>query len=294
VAPEPLVYESPDEDSARWRGFPFREGDLVISSRSKHGTTWVQMICALLVFQDPALPAPLGELSPWLDWRGADRDEVLAALEAQTHRRFVKTHTPLDGVPQDPRATYLVVARHPLDAAVSLHHQGDNLDRERTSRLTGQTPPAVGDRLSLHDWLVGWITWDGDPLRHLDSLPGVVHHLGDAWARRDEANVVLLHYQDLQDDLEGRMRALAERLDIDVPRSRWPALVAAATFESMRARADELAPDPKGILKDRTRFFRRGRSGGGREVLSNAELAAYEQRAAGLAPSDLLAWLHRS
>ena len=69
------------------------------------------------------------------------------------------------------------------------------------------------------------------------------------------------------------------------------ALVAAATFDSMRAQADVLAPDPERILKDRTRFFREGRSGGGGEVLSSAELAAYEQRAAALAPSDLLAWL---
>jgi hypothetical protein len=59
VASAPYRYQSPDEDSARWLGFPFRQGDIVISTRSKTGTTWVQMICALLIFQDPELPAPL-------------------------------------------------------------------------------------------------------------------------------------------------------------------------------------------------------------------------------------------
>ena len=44
-------YQSPEEDSARWLGFPFRDGDIVICTRSKTGTTWVQMICALLIFQ---------------------------------------------------------------------------------------------------------------------------------------------------------------------------------------------------------------------------------------------------
>lgn len=63
----PIQYRSPDEDSARWCGFPLRQGDIVISARSKSGTTWLQMICALLVFQSPKLPAPLSELSPWLD-----------------------------------------------------------------------------------------------------------------------------------------------------------------------------------------------------------------------------------
>jgi sulfotransferase family protein len=46
---------------------------------------------------------------------------VFAQLAAQEHRRFIKTHTPLDGIPLDPRVTYLVTARHPLDVAVSLY-----------------------------------------------------------------------------------------------------------------------------------------------------------------------------
>src|SRR5580704_15729994 len=111
----PVRYQSYEEDSARWSGFPFRDGDIVISTRSKSGTTWMQMICALLVFQSPELPAPIADLSPWVDHLTAPIDDVLALLEAQRHRRFVKSHTPLDGVPADRRATYVVVARHPLD-----------------------------------------------------------------------------------------------------------------------------------------------------------------------------------
>ena len=113
---EPVRYRSADEDSARWVGFPFRRGDIVISTRSKSGTTWMQMICALLVFQTSDLPAPLADLSPWLDWLGEPRAEVYARLAAQEHRRFIKTHTPLDGIPLDSRATYIVVGR-PIIAA---------------------------------------------------------------------------------------------------------------------------------------------------------------------------------
>ncbi|MBM0238087.1 sulfotransferase domain-containing protein, partial [Micromonospora sp. ATA32] len=137
----PFRYRSPDEDSARWLDFPFRDGDIVISTRSKNGTTWMQMICALLVLGTPELPAPLARLSPWLDWLVEPRDEVFGRLAAQPHRRFIKTHTPLDGVPIDPRVSYVVVARHPLDAAVSLWHQGGNLDRVRLAELTGQPAP---------------------------------------------------------------------------------------------------------------------------------------------------------
>ena len=292
MAATPIRYTSVDEDSARWDGFPFRDGDIVISTRSKTGTTWVQMICALLIFQTPELPVPLRELSPWLDHLTAPRDEVYAQLAAQRHRRFIKTHTPLDGVPIDPRASYLVTARHPLDMAVSLYHQGDNIDRVRWRKLTGQPEPTGPPRLRkpLHEWLVAWITDDDDPREHPDSLPGFMWHLSGAWARRAEPNVRLVHYDDLLADLDGQMRWLAGWLGIAVAEEAWPALVAAATFDGMRDNADTVIPDT-GFFKSNAAFFRRGRSGAAREILSPDELAAYQARAEQLAPPDMLAWL---
>ena len=275
-----IRYQSPDEDSWRWLGFPFRQGDIVISTRSKSGTTWMQMMCLLLIFQEPQLPDRLAMLSPWLDWLVTPRDEVYARLAAQHHRRVIKTHTPLDGVPVDERATYIVVARHPLDMAVSLYHQGGNIDRERWRALTGQpaqlTPAPA--RPGLHDWLLGWIDQDTDPREDLDSLPGVLLHLSDAWARRAQPNVILAHYTDLSADLDGQMRQLALRLGIDVPGDRWPSLVEAASFDSMRDRAATSVPDPVDVLKDHVAFFRRGTSGAAREVLSADEIDRYHAR----------------
>ncbi|MBV8464232.1 MAG: sulfotransferase domain-containing protein, partial [Acidimicrobiales bacterium] len=186
----PRNYKSHDDDNGRWIGFPFRDGDIVISSRSKTGTTWVQMICALLIFQTPELPGPLGSLSPWLDWRVVPVSEVYEQLAAQDHRRFIKTHTPLDGLPVDPRVTYIVPGRHPLDTAVSLYHHSANLDRERIRALTGHSGvPDEQQRLPLHEWLVQWIDEDPDPAERLESLPGMVWHVRDAWNRRDTQDV---------------------------------------------------------------------------------------------------------
>ena len=289
----PARYRSADEDSARWTGFPFRDGDIVISTRSKTGTTWVQMICALLIFQTPELPDSLGRLSPWLDFLIAPRDEVLARLAAQEHRRFIKTHTPLDGIPLDPRATYIVTARHPLDMAVSLYHHSGNIDRARMRQLTGQPEPASPSRprKPVRDWLLDWINDDADPRAAMDSLPGVMWHLSDAWARRSAPNVLLVHYDSLIADLDGEMRRLAARLGITVPAQSWPGLVRAATFDAMSAGADRFIP-AGGILKSSAAFFRRGTSGAGREILTSGELAHYHARTAQLGPADLLAWLH--
>jgi len=286
-------YRSDEEDSGRWDGFAFRDGDIVISTRSKSGTTWMQMICALLIFRTPLLPAKLSTLSPWLDWLVVPRDDVWAALDQQQHRRFIKTHTPLDGVPLDPRATYIVVARHPLEMAVSMFHQSRNLDRARIAELTGN-PASTYEPPPITEALLAWIDRDVSPAEAMDSLPGVMWHLIDAWQRAAATdNVLLVHYADLSADLDSEMRRIASRLHIDVPEDVWPALVDAARFSRMRDRAAELAPDPAGILKDTRAFFRRGSSGSGRELLTDEDFAHYLDRASELAPSDLLAWLHR-
>lgn len=290
-------YRSSDEDSGRWDGFAVRDGDIVISTRTKHGTTWLQMIGLLLVHRDPGLPAPLAELSPWLDWLVEDRDAVVARLEAQNHRRVIKTHTPLDGIPVAQRAHYVVVARHPLDAAVSLRHQGDNLDRQRMTELSGAPPPAFltasGREGPVEQWLARWVRHQADPRVELDSVDGVFHHLTDAWARRHEPNVTLVHYRDLCDDLAGQMRRLRDALGFHLPDAELPALVEAASFDAMRARADRFVPDRHGVLKDPGAFFRRGRSGTGAALLAPEDLTCYEARTRSLAPPDLLAWLHR-
>jgi hypothetical protein len=299
MASTPYRYQSSDEDSARWLGFPFRDGDIVISTRSKTGTTWVQTICALLIFGTPELPAPIAQLSPWVDHTIAPRDEVFAELAAQQHRRFIKTHTPLDGIPLDPRASYIVTARHPLDAAVSLYHQGDNFDRAKVRALTGEPEPAGPrpPRMPLHDWLLAYITGEppwpvrADPREDMDSLPGLMWHFSDAWARRHEPNVMLVHYDNLSADLAGQMRRIADWLGVDVPEQAWPALVQAATFEAMKDSADQFVPTA-GIFKSNAAFFRRGTSGAGREALSDEEIAAYHARVAQLAPPDMLSWLH--
>lgn len=308
-------YRTDVEDSARWDGFEFRSGDIVISAPSKTGTTWTQMICALLVFGTPDLPVALTSLSPWVDMRVRPVEELYAQLSAQRHRRFVKTHTPLDGVPLDDRATYLALCRDPRDVAVSLMHQGENLRRDVVMSLVQRTDAAehgpaerfvptggqepVADRrpsapsAPMRDRLRRWIDSEVSPLENLDTLRGFLWQMTAAWERRHEDNVVLVHYGDLTADLEGEMRRLADRLAIEVPEQAWPDLVEAATFERMRVRSAALVPDEGlGIMKSTDRFFRSAGSGEWRTLLTEHDLARYHDRVSELAAPDLAAWIH--
>lgn len=285
--------------AVRWADFPFRPGDIVICTTPKSGATWIQMICALLIFQSPELPAPLPDISPWLEpWLdyGFTRDETFARLAAQEHRRFIKTHVSLNDIPADPQVTYIVVGRHPLDVAVSQHHQNKVLLPEKVSLPSGDPGPACE---TPRQWLLDRIAEMGtSPRRRPSYFDGMLKHPAAAWVRRNEPNVVLVHYEDLSADLSGEMHRLAAHLDITVPGQKWPSLVKAATFKQMRATADRSQPlrdEMYGVSRDHAdhaAFFRRGTSGEGRALLTDDELARYYARAAQLAPPDLLAWLH--
>ncbi len=299
-------YRSIVADSARWEGFTFRDGDIVISTPSKCGTTWTQMLCALLVFQTPDLHRPLAEISPWLDMMTTDRGELVAALEAQPHRRFIKTHTPLDGLPLDDRVTYVCVGRDPRDAGFSWSNHQVNLDmdaflaaRRRAVGLEdldellpdgpSEPPPTEIERF----WQ--WVDDPSPASESVASLTALFHHVRTFWpATTGAPNLVLLHYDDLQNDLDGQMRYLARRLDVDVPEQRWPELVPAARFDEMRRRADDLVPNrAEAVWHDNAQFFHRGTSGQWRTRLTEDDLRRYHRRVTELGDPEVAEWLHR-
>jgi aryl sulfotransferase len=293
-----LVY-----DSARWDDFVFRPDDIVITTPPKCGTTWTQMICALLLFQTTTFDRSLDLISPWLDMLTRDLASVRADLDAQDHRRFIKTHTPLDGLPLDPNVTYICVGRDPRDVFRSWDHHLANMDvlavisaRERAVGLDDVMerlalgPPVRPEHEIERFWT--WIDDDTDATEMM-NLRQTMEHLQGFWDRRDHANVVMLHYDDLQADLEGEMRRLAGRLGVEVVDDRWPALVEAASFDSMRDHADLIAPDTThAIWNDNQQFFHRGCTGQWRDLLDADDVVRYDRRVAALAPPDLVEWAH--
>ena len=299
-----MRYRSILDDSGRWEGFAFRPSDVVISTPAKSGTTWTQMLCALLIFDGPKFPAPRGDLSPWLDMCDCPLAEVTADLSAQTHRRFIKTHTPLDGLPLHPDANYLVVGRDPRDVMISWEHHDANMDIDYFLALRAA---AVGNE-DLAE-LPAWRVPSEDPVERFHSfvadessglpptLNSVLHHLDTGWQRRHEPNVALFQYADLTADLTGELLRLARVLGIPCSPERARELAAEASLSRMRERAaeDELARGSQGpgIWKAGVRaFFRSGGSGEWRAHLSAADLAAYEARVAALVDPDLAAWAH--
>jgi hypothetical protein len=139
-----------------------------------------------------------------------------------------------------------------------------------------------------------WVLDDTSPTIASSSLLLTLDHVQSFWDVRHADSTVLLHYDDLKADLEGQMRALADRLGIDVPAQQWPSLVSAASFEEARGMASMTVPET-GLFRDDSAFFKKARRGQWREILDNEhDVRRYNERAAALAPPELLTWIHRS
>ena len=124
------IYRCHHFDSTRWDYFERRPDDIIIATSYKAGTTWTQAIVAHLLFPDGDLPAGPAQLSPWLDMRIVPLEVALNALKAQQHRRFIKTHLPLDGMLYDERLKYLYVARDARDVFMSLWNHYSSMTDE--------------------------------------------------------------------------------------------------------------------------------------------------------------------
>ena len=298
-------YEASMYDSNRWDGFELRPGDIIISTPPKCGGRGRRSICALLILQEPEIPLPLDTLSPWIDMVTRARTDVFADLEAQTHRRFIKTHTPLDGIPTirrsrtsasgGTRATWgcrwTAISATPTSARSSASANGRPRSTVSSSDRCGhrgRAPTASGTASGSGPTTETPSTQVGSSLRR------TVEHLQTFRDAAGNLDVVYLHYDDLKADLEGQMRQMASRLGIDVGEHRWPRLVQAATFESMRSRAGTTVPGggPEHWI-DPAAFFSRGTSGQWRDLLDDAGLARYAARVRALASGNLVEWVHR-
>src|SRR4029078_10250471 len=115
------VYQCHHLDSTRWDDFTPRPDDIIITTSLKAGTTWMQRIVSLLVFQSTELPQTRSFGSPWIDARFiGGTAELLRIVEALEHRRFFKTHLAFDAIPYWENAKDIFVGRDTRDVFMSL------------------------------------------------------------------------------------------------------------------------------------------------------------------------------
>jgi aryl sulfotransferase len=277
------VYQNHHLDSTRWNYFQPRVGDIVIATSYKSGTTWMQGIVRQLLFLNQP-PPPLDDVSPWLDRRGLPIDEVIAKLEQQTHRRFIKTHLALDGLKFFPQVKYIIVGRDPRDVFMSLWNHYSNYTAAQYENLN-DTPGRVGPPLpcsppDIHSfwqgWMRrGWFAWESEGYPFWGNL----HHSQAWWEYRHLENILFVHFNDLRSDLKSEIRRIADFLDISVSDESVAKIAGAVSLEAMRREAEQKDPGMATSFQGGAKtFFFKGVNGRWKDVLSAEELELYKRK----------------
>jgi aryl sulfotransferase len=279
-------------DSRIWKAIELREDDIVAGSYHKSGTTVTQQIISQLVFNGGE-GVPIWQISPWLEFRLTPKEQTMAMLEAQTHRRCIKTHLPAWALPIRPGLKYVYVARDGRDVAWSFHHHLSNVfDDFNDAQWKLWDPegnvmkgyPVIPE--SPDEFYREWVRNDGFP--HGSFFENVKSW----WAIRHLPNVLLVHYSRIIADLPGEIARIAAFLGYDLDRLNKAGIVDHCSFQYMKQNAAIYAPvGGKPFKGGQTSFFYKGTNNRWRDVLSPAEISEYERTADARLGPECARWL---
>ncbi len=255
-------------DSTIWDDFDFRDDDIIISTYAKSGTTWVQQIVSQLLFQ------------------GQEGMEVAA----QTHRRFIKTHLPVDALVFSPRAKYIYIGRDGRDVVWSMYNHHANAN-DLWYEALNDTPGLVGPPIEkpvddVRQYFQEWLAGDGHPWWPYWE------NIRTWWEIRHLPNVLFLHFADMKADMPAEMRRVADFLEIAIDESQWPRMVEFCGFDYMKANATKSVPLGGAFWDAGAQvFIHKGQNGRWRDVLTAEDCQAYEARARDELGPDCARWL---
>ena len=217
----------------------------------------------------------------------------LPAVEAQTHRRFLKTHLPVDALVFSPRARYLYIGRDGRDVVWSMYNHHASANAAWYAALN-DTPGRVGPPIepppssTSAQYFLDWLERDGHPFWPFWE------NVRSWWAMRALPNVSLLHFAELKTDLPRQIRRIAHLLDIAIDESRFATIVEHCSFDWMKANATRSVP-LGGAFWDggAETFIHKGTNGRWRDQLTSTDVERYEARARAELGDECAIWLTR-
>uniref|UniRef100_V5HMU1 Putative sulfotransferase n=1 Tax=Ixodes ricinus TaxID=34613 RepID=V5HMU1_IXORI len=180
-------------DPATYRSVPNfepQDGDIIQVTFPRSGTSWVQQIVQLILYQGQSATsyAEFLERAPVIELHGLKT--------TQLRPRLLRTHFPMSKIRVSPRAKYIYVARNPWDCCVSCFH----MIKEHPAF---QFQDGTFDEFL--DAFLGGQFGSGDYFDHVISGHG----------HREDPNVFFVTYEELQRDKAAVVLKLAYFLGHD-------------------------------------------------------------------------------
>ena len=305
------IYQHHMLDSTRWDRYMPRDDDIIITTSYKSGTTWTQAIVRELIVAsyeksvatDPSqLPLPDDQSSAWIEFIRYDTvDEIYEKIETQPHRRFLKTHLPLNGLPYFPQVRYLIVGRDPRDVFMSLWNHYHNYTEHvyqlanKRAELLGAPFPRAPENIHEFwaEWINrGWFEWEEEGY----PFWGNMYHTQSYWRYRHLDNFFFVHYHDLLTDTASEIQRIADFLEIAVTEQAIRTIIAETSLDTMKQRAieqDKKRTHPDIWRGGRKTFFHKGSNRRWQSVLTDTELAMYEATKAKVLTPSCAQWLEQ-
>jgi hypothetical protein len=235
------------------------DSDIFVSTFSKSGTTWCQIILYQLTTAGDMDFDHLFDISPWV-WYAAMR-KVQPAITPEP--RILKSHDDYRRFRKGRRGRFIFVLRDGRDVCVSLYHHRRNFKRFEGTFDEHFDNFLIDPEYNWFDHLRPW-------LENAYGLP--IHYV---------------RFEDLKRSFDETVRVMADFCGIDVTEATMARTREQCQFDAMQQHESQLGPrnthfegvsDSPYFVKQSTNFIRRGEVGEGLATLSEAQLAAYRDR----------------
>lgn len=234
------------------------DGDVIIASYPKTGTTWLQYIILQILSKAKIFPS-MDEASkihvPFLELVG------VAALDAAAKPRIYKHHIPYNLAKKNPKSKVIYIHRNPEDTIASYYYF-------RQSRV---------EDLSFDEFFDRFIAGNIEFGSYFDHVMSFYHH-------RDDPNLLIVSYEKLHANTKEEILRIAKFLGeehikyLSEDEETLKKIIENTSFESMKKNLDFnvssrkiSGSQEKGIQETGGVFFRKGVVGDGRNSLSEIQ-----------------------
>lgn len=225
------------------------DGDVIIASYPKTGTTWMQYIVLQITSGGETFPSfgdVLYKVVPYIELSG------VAAVLAQKNPRFYKHHLAYNVVHKNPKSKTVYTYRHPEDTVVSFYHFRRNLN--------------PNDSLDFDTFFEHFVSGNigyGSYFQHVLSF----------YEHRNDDNLLMVSYEKLHANRKEEILRIAKFLSeehyqyLQGSKDRLDSIMLHTSFDYMKK---NLCLTHPGHNKE-VIFFRKGIVGDGKATLSDTQ-----------------------
>jgi hypothetical protein len=235
------------------------DDDIVVSTFSKSGTTWMQMILYQLTTDGRMDFDHLFDISPWVFYSTL-REVAPAATPAP---RIIKSHDRYGRFAKGRRGRFVFVVRDGRDVCLSLYHH-----RRNFKRYEGSFDQHFDDFINgtEYNWFEHIRPW----LENASGLP-----------------ITYVRFEDLKRDFTGTVRAVAAECALEVTEAVMARVEERCSFAYMKQHEARFAPRNEHfagktgmpyLVRNPDQFIRHGNVGEGVAALSAGQLETYRER----------------